>query len=71
MLKRLYAELVLWLIRPGIEKALEPDGLIWSEFERGGPGGAQLSVVRVGEVVATATAATTEDFRQGGPLSGQ
>lgn len=41
-MKRLYARLVLWLIRPALEKALEPEGLIWSEFERGGPGGAVI-----------------------------
>ncbi|VVD63507.1 hypothetical protein PPN31114_00225 [Pandoraea pneumonica] len=42
-MKRLYARLVLWLIRPALEKALEPEGLIWVEFERGGTGGEALS----------------------------
>lgn len=41
-MKRLYARLVLWLIRPALEKALEPEGLIWAEFERGGPGGTAI-----------------------------
>lgn len=41
-MKRLYARFVLWLIRPALEKALEPEGLIWVEFERGGPGGAVI-----------------------------
>jgi len=42
-MKRLYARLLLWLIRPALEKALEPEGLIWVELERGGPGGEVLS----------------------------
>ncbi|VVE51528.1 hypothetical protein PMO31116_04689 [Pandoraea morbifera] len=42
-MKRLYARFVLWLILPALKRALEPEGLIWSEFERGGPGGEQIN----------------------------
>lgn len=42
-MKRLYARFVLWLIRPALNAALAPDGMIWTEFERGGPGGQTLN----------------------------